>query len=215
MSGWHVAGSLEQLLTQINDHAPMRSKASDGSIGDAAHASRDSDHNPWYCDTVTARDFTNDPAGGLPGQWLADALVAGRDSRIKYLIWNHRICAGNGGPQPWVWRPYSGANAHEHHVHVSVVATSACEDRRTWNIGGSANPVLPTSSGRTLFKGMSGDDVTNLQKVLTSRYPAYAKFGVTGYFGPDTEASVREFQRRSGLTADGIAGPKTLGALGL
>jgi peptidoglycan hydrolase-like protein with peptidoglycan-binding domain len=38
---------------------------------------------------------------------------------------------------------------------------------------------------------------------------------VDGAFGPATEAVVREFQRRSGLLVDGIAGPRTLTALKL
>ena len=42
---WRVARSLDVLLGQLNALAPERSKASDGSIGDAAHASRSSDHN--------------------------------------------------------------------------------------------------------------------------------------------------------------------------
>ncbi|MDB5097920.1 MAG: peptidoglycan-binding protein [Cyanobacteria bacterium RYN_339] len=36
-----------------------------------------------------------------------------------------------------------------------------------------------------------------------------------GIFGPQTNEGVRRFQRHHGLTVDGIAGPKTLAALGL
>ncbi|MFZ9886691.1 MAG: peptidoglycan-binding protein, partial [Myxococcota bacterium] len=35
-----------------------------------------------------------------------------------------------------------------------------------------------------------------------------------GVFGPVTERAVREFQQRHGLSADGIVGPETFGALG-
>ena len=35
---WYVARSLDQLLAEINASAPHRSKASDGSIGDASHS---------------------------------------------------------------------------------------------------------------------------------------------------------------------------------
>src|SRR4051794_37758020 len=43
------------------------------------------------------------------------------------------------------------------------------------------------------------------------------KLGVQadGIYGPRTRAAVRRFQRRHGLLVDGIAGPQTLGALGL
>ena len=69
---WRVAKSLLKLRDQINAHAPKRSKKSDGYIGDAAHASRSSDHNPWVKDgkmgVVTAADFTHDPAGGFDAE---------------------------------------------------------------------------------------------------------------------------------------------------
>ena len=47
---WRLARSLETLRAQINRIAPNRSKVSDGTIGDAKHASRSSDHNPWAKD---------------------------------------------------------------------------------------------------------------------------------------------------------------------
>ncbi|HSP81537.1 MAG TPA: peptidoglycan-binding domain-containing protein, partial [Myxococcaceae bacterium] len=34
-----------------------------------------------------------------------------------------------------------------------------------------------------------------------------------GKFGPRTERAVRDFQRAQGLKVDGIAGPRTMGAL--
>src|SRR5829696_1398678 len=99
---WRVARALDTLLGQLNAHAPRRNKASDGAIGDTDHQNRSSDHNPWYGPgIVTARDFTHDPGGGLDCQWLANTLVANRDPRIKYLIWNRRIWQGS-------WRAYSG-----------------------------------------------------------------------------------------------------------
>jgi lysozyme family protein len=131
---WRMAQALETLRGQINLLAPNRSKASDGGIGDAAHASRDSDHNPWIVDgdagVVTARDFTHDPAGGCDGETLAEGLRASRDPRIKYIIWNRRICASEpkGGAAAWAWRPYGGANPHNHHVHLSVQTSNTLFD---------------------------------------------------------------------------------------
>src|SRR5262245_17692709 len=47
---WRVARALERMRAQINAAFPQRSKDSDGTIGDAAHASRASDHNAWIVD---------------------------------------------------------------------------------------------------------------------------------------------------------------------
>lgn len=70
-----------------------------------------------------------------------------------------------------------------------------------------------------LRRGATGPAVRELQTQLARRYPAYrhahGALAVDGDFGPRTEAWVRELQRRSGLTADGIAGPKTYAVLGL
>ena len=137
---WRVAKGLLQLREQINQFAPQRSKVSDGTIGDAAHASRKSDHNPWVREgnvgIVTALDITNDVAGGCDAQALVDALVNSRDDRIKYIIWNRRIV--NSTIQPWVWRDYSGKNPHTKHFHVSIKPEKAAYDSTaSWQINGN------------------------------------------------------------------------------
>ena len=134
---WRVAKSLIRLREQINEMAPDRSKASDGTIGDAAHASRSSDHNPWVKDgnigVVTAMDITNDIAHGCDAQALVDALVTSRDPRIKYIIWNRKIV--NSRIQPWVWRNYTGVNPHTKHFHLSVLPEKASYDAtETWQL---------------------------------------------------------------------------------
>ena len=87
---WRVAKSLLHLRDQINQAAPNRSKASDGTIGDAAHASRDSDHNPWVQDgdvgVVTAMDITDDPGDRCDAEQIVQALLRSRDARIKYIM---------------------------------------------------------------------------------------------------------------------------------
>lgn len=124
---WRVANSLQTLLGQFNALAPTRNKVSDGSIGDTNHQNRTSDHNPWYGPgIVTARDFTHDPAR-LSMHWVADTLVAHRDPRIKYVIWNRRIWNPAAG-----WRAYTGANPHTSHLHLSVVASPACDSTAAW-----------------------------------------------------------------------------------
>lgn len=62
----------------------------------------------------------------------------------------------------------------------------------------------------TYRTGSHGDGVRLLQQMLTSRgFSVYAD----AQFGPKTEAAVRTFQQSCRLTADGIAGSKTLTAL--
>lgn len=78
--------------------------------------------------------------------------------------------------------------------------------------GAVATPA-PTAVpySRSLYRGLSGTDVTRLQNELKSL--GYFTGNATGYFGSQTEWSVREFQRCNGLYADGIAGPSTLSKL--
>lgn len=68
----------------------------------------------------------------------------------------------------------------------------------------------------TLRKGMSGDAVKQLQTALKNfDYYMFGDIVVDGIYGTGTETAVRGFQSVKNLTADGIAGPQTLAALGL
>jgi hypothetical protein len=167
---WRVAHSLDKLLAQLNGLAPFRSKASDGSIGDAAHASRDSDHNPWFVlngeHLVTARDFTHDPANGLDCGWLAETLVASRDPRIKYIIWNRKIIDSRPGNHPWKWLPYNGINPHNHHLHLSVMDTALADDTRAWAL----TPYLPLDDDMTPEEH---DALMQMAVQINSQWPSF------------------------------------------
>lgn len=66
----------------------------------------------------------------------------------------------------------------------------------------------------TLSKyGSRGSEVTQIQKKL-KRW-GYYNGSVDGIYGSQTVAAVKYFQRKNGLTQDGIAGPKTLAAMGI
>lgn len=65
---------------------------------------------------------------------------------------------------------------------------------------------------RTLIVGSSGRDVTKLQlRLSTLGLPVRAD----GEYGPFTRGAVAQFQRQHGLSVDGIAGQRTVAALGL
>src|ERR1044072_1775727 len=61
MSAWRAARSIEVLRNEVNAEFPGRDKASDGIIGNAEHASRQSDHNPNARGVVRAIDVDAGP----------------------------------------------------------------------------------------------------------------------------------------------------------
>ncbi len=61
--------------------------------------------------------------------------------------------------------------------------------------------------------GSRGEEVRQIQTKLKAL--GYYTGSVDGIFGSATQSAVRSFQRDKGLTVDGIAGPKTLSALGI
>ena len=65
----------------------------------------------------------------------------------------------------------------------------------------------------TLRRGSQGDEVADLQMIMNSKF-GY-KLDIDGDFGSKTEAAVKDFQRKQGLTADGVVGVKTWKALGV
>lgn len=216
---WRLAEALKTLRNEINADFPTRSKISDGSVGDLSHSQRKSDHNPNGANVVTAIDVTNDEKT-LTGQMLANALYASKDKRIKYLIWNKQITVqpiGSG------WKAYTGANAHKHHVHISVSSDPKLyDDAKEWNLNFSAapsstsvnsitthsNPLAQPSTMPPLKLGSSGVDVKILQEQLVN-VGLLKSSDVDGSYGPKTKTAVILFQRSQGLTYDGIFGDET------
>jgi len=77
--------------------------------------------------------------------------------------------------------------------------------------GQTPPPPIPAADDQarpTTRRGDRGDVVKQLQGLL-------ALSPADGVFGPGTEAALREFQRKAGMTPDGICGPKTWAALDL
>jgi hypothetical protein len=186
------------MRNQFNAQFPNRNKASDGTIGDAAHAARESDHNPWIQDAgtgvVSALDITHDPGNGVDTHHVAEYLRQKRDPRIKYVISNRRIFNSSD----WGWRTYTGPNPHISHMHASVKSEKKhYDDAAPWDLFSGQKP--------TLRKADKGSYVRELQTRLGIR--------ADGAFGAQTEAAVKGFQRSCGLYPDGMVGPRIWAAL--
>ena len=61
--------------------------------------------------------------------------------------------------------------------------------------------------------GSTGSEVRNIQSRLKSW--GYYSYSVDGIYGTRTAEAVKSFQRKHGLTPDGICGPATLAKIGL
>lgn len=200
--GWQLAAALITMEDQVNAKWPKRAKGSDGSIGDLAHASRTSDHNVrnGYCHAL---DLTHDPHNGFDSYKFADMILAKQDPRLAYVISNGRIGSGPKGTQPGKWRPYNGANAHAHHVHISASDLGE-KDGRPWvfdSVTVKPQPAAPAEMARELYYGIEGTDVAELQRMLG--------LPINSFFGYGTAAAVVKAQLEAGLAAHGIVGPGT------
>lgn len=219
---WRLARSIQMLLNQVNEEDPHRRKDSDGGLGDAAHASRNSDHNPYIIvagvGVVRAYDFTHAPETGFDAYAFAEMMLKNKDSRVRYIISNRKIASGNKGESPWKWRPYlcpPNKNPHNHHTHVSVTEIAAeFDDAGVWNLSGlaleaeaqapAANAYVPPPL--TLRFKARGALVEKMQRGI-------GMITQDGFFGPLTEKAVKDFQTAHGLAPDGICGPQTWEAM--
>lgn len=209
--GWKLAAALITLEDQVNAKYPQRSKESDGSIGDASHQAKPSDHNVrnGYCHAL---DITHDPRNGFDSYKFADHLLAKQDPRLSYVISNGRIGGGPTGTQPGKWRKYTGPNKHDHHVHISVNDKGE-SNAQAWDIGDK--PVTIQSQAPAvqpvLRKTMKSADVMKVKERLKAHGIVVSQS--TDLFDNETYLGVMLFQLRNKLHDDGVVGPQTWKAL--
>jgi hypothetical protein len=158
MASWVLVPCLVKLRSEFNTIAPRRRRASDGSVGDTAHQSSQSDHNPDETGNVPIRDAdkTNevhaidvDADLRTPGLTMRDVVLflvrrcrAGKERRLRYIIFDRRIWSDSDG---WhlAGRAYTGANPHDKHAHFSSVYDSQGEASTTsWHL----QEVLPVTA---------------------------------------------------------------------
>lgn len=85
----------------------------------------------------------------------------------------------------------------------TLEAIAAAMERRGVNASSSSSGVIQ--------EGSQGDAVSQLQRDLKQLGYYYAD--ITGNVGSKTVAAIKDFQEKNGLTADGVAGTKTLQAV--
>lgn len=160
-------------------------------------------------------------------------LVTGRRSAAGYYAQTEHKTRGQlrAGDLLFVWNGlkichvgiYAG---NDRAIHCKGRDTGVIEEaigRHGWNRYGkvkgmySDDPPTGFVFTRVLRYGCKGDDVIELKRLLIDR--GYSE-GITidtassPVFGGNTKARVKDFQRASGLTVDGIAGKNTITALG-
>lgn len=137
------------------------------------------------------------------------ATVSKVQTELKALGYYYGQITGNAGPKTVAAiKSFQGKNG----LTADGIAgpqTIAKIDAAYEAKGGSSSGSGSSASGLKL--NSKGTDVRNLQQDLTTLGYYWAE--ITGNFGAKTETAVRRFQEENGLTADGVAGTKTLNAI--
>ncbi len=100
-------------------------------------------------------------------------------------------------------------------ITAVIIALCAATSFMTISNARVTTTTAMTDSVETLVvkQGSSGSTVKTIQTKLKNW--GYYKGAVDGIYGPKTKDAVILFQKRNGLTADGIVGAKTFAALGI
>jgi hypothetical protein len=147
-----LSKSVIQLREQADDAYPDRDRKSDGTIGDAKHSTRKSDHNPDPdSGIVRAIDLDADFNGqASTAAYIADQIriAAKSDKRISYVIFDYKIASARSF---WRWRKYTGVNPHTKHIHISFTKAGDT-DSKFFNIPllGGTNEQRPKEDARKL-----------------------------------------------------------------
>lgn len=141
------APALKKLVAETNARFPGRNKASDGCCASQQHSKQNptSDHEPDADGEATAQDITHDPLRGVDCNAFVAMLVARRDPRVKYVIWNRTIWRSYDKPGLAAWTPqqYTGANSHTKHCHVSVLREKKRDTSDWWRSTQPEDEVTP------------------------------------------------------------------------
>ena len=139
------------------------------------------------------------------------ATVSKVQTELKALGYYSGKVTGNAGPMTVAaiksFQGKNGLTADGIAGPQTIAKIDAAYESKT----GKSSSSATSSSASGLKLNSKGTDVRNLQQDLTTLGYYWAE--ITGNFGERTEAAVKRFQEENGLTADGVAGTKTLNAV--
>lgn len=181
MATWVLIPCLRQLFAEFNEIAPERDKASDGAVGDTAHQSSTSDHNPDETGSVPIHDVdrTNevhaidvdadlresDLTMERVVQFLLGRCRSGSEKRLRYIIFNRRIWSASSD---WVRKTYAGASPHTEHAHFSASYESKHEaSMASWYL--EDIPVAMTQADRQFVKYQNDALRSSLESFIEAR----------------------------------------------
>ena len=186
-------------------------------VEEVYNAAKKAGHDVWYIWGMgTSAEHRTGLATDLmvrneaAGDWVRNYIWANRARlRLKHVIWEQHITSTVTRPGVRVKMADRGNPTANHYDHNHALF-----------FPGTYRPPTPTSS--ELRRGSSGTSVRKLQNFLRTNFPAYRNsvrvqprvlLAVDGDFGAQTEAWVKEFQRRVGLPRTGVVDSKTLAKL--
>lgn len=198
MATWVLTRGLMTVRTEFNLVFKIRDKRSDGTIGDQAHATGTSGHNPdrtgraEYKDgdaknEVRAIDVDRDlvPGSGIDWmervvQFIVKRARAGVYVPFRYIIYKRRIWARSDG---WKTRVYTGSNAHDQHAHFSGDYTQKADE---WTGSLGLASLLPQD-------GAGGNNDQEDEDPMSAEFWASAAKGARG----DADATATDRNNRN------------------
>lgn len=218
---WRLAKSIAKLEDEIETSFPGTTV---WDIGDEAHQSTWSDHNPnECCDVVCGADVKGD--GGITLPRFVRHLIADPHPNLRYVIFNHKIYERDNDFEA---EDYNGSSGHEEHAHVSVGngpdgrSTTGYDSTASWNIKGLKDGTSSTPSSPSTGTSNLGDRMKEIQQGASGRIVRILQgllcawgytVSIDGQFGPKTTAAVEKFQAKYAKPVDGIVGKITWNAL--
>lgn len=137
-------------------------------------------------------------------------LVVWKDGHIGVYIGGGEVIEMNGFAKDCLWRKTSANNWTKWgklpETMLQYVSGSTASKPTT-----TSKPATVELGDRTLRKDMEGADVKKLQTILLELFPGKVlkKYGADGDYGNETVSAVKTFQKKYGLTDDGIYGIKS------